>query len=395
MTITGIIAEYNPFHNGHAFLLRELRNRGADCVAVVMSGNFVQRGEAAVLSKWARTREALWCGADLVLELPLPWAVSGAQHFSLGGVSLLSALGAETIAFGSECGDIDKLSEAKQALNSPLLHEQMQKYLQQGMAFASARQKAVEDLFGRNTALLLRKPNNVLGIEYLCAIQELGISLKPLTVKRAPLLCSGNTEPDDAVSSSQIRNKIQNGSPVSQFMPLEAYHVLKEEISSGRAPANLSFVERAMLASFRQMDRDTFSSLPDISEGLENRIFASVQNAGSMMDLLKTVKTKRYPMARIRRILLSAFLGITKEDAKGLPPYLKILGIGKNGEKILRCAKELNQLPIISRFADAGQLDPRARRIMELENKATDLYSLCMPQAGPCGLDRSAKIIVL
>jgi predicted nucleotidyltransferase len=395
MTIAGIIAEYNPLHNGHSFLLREMRNLGADCVAVVMSGNFVQRGEAAILSKWARTREALSCGADLVVELPLPWAVSGAQHFSLGGVFLLSALGADIIGFGSECGDIAKLSEAKQALNSPLLHEQMKKYLQQGMTFASARQNAVENLFGSETALLLRKPNNVLGIEYLSAIEQLGVSLKPFTVKRAPLHDSSSDGPNDAVSSAQIRKKIADGSSVSPFMPAKAYHILKEEISSGRAPASLSFVERAMLASFRQMDRNAFSSLPDISEGLENRIYASVQNAGSMSDLLQAVKTKRYPMARIRRILLSAFLGITKEDAKGLPPYLKILGIGKSGEKILRRAKELSKLPIISRFADTEPLDPRGRRIMELENMATDLYSLCMPQAGPCGLDRSSKIIVL
>ncbi|XOQ47108.1 MAG: tRNA(Met) cytidine acetate ligase [Thermocaproicibacter melissae] len=395
MTIAGIIAEYNPLHNGHAFLLQEMRNLGADCVAVVMSGNFVQRGEAAILSKWARTREALSCGADLVVELPLPWAVSGAQHFSLGGVFLLSALGVDIIGFGSECGDIGKLSEAKQALVSPLLHEQMQKYLQQGMTFASARQNAVENLFGSETALLLRKPNNVLGIEYLSAIQQLGASLKPFTVKRVSLFDSSSDEPDAVASSSQIRKKIVDGSSVSQYMPVQAYQILKEEISSGRAPASLSFVERAMLSSFRQMDRVAFSSLPDISEGLENRIYASVQTAGSMSDLLKTAKTKRYPMARIRRILLSAFLGITKEDAKGLPPYLRILGIGKNGDKILRRAKEQKKLPIISRFSDTEQLNPRARRIMELENKSTDLYSLCMPQAGPCGLDRSTKIIVL
>jgi predicted nucleotidyltransferase len=395
MTFAGIIAEYNPLHNGHAFLLREMRNLGADCVAVVMSGNFVQRGEAAILSKWVRTREALSCGADLVVELPLPWAVSGAQHFSLGGVFLLSALGADIIGFGSECGDIRKLSEAKEALFSPLLYEQMQKYLQQGMTFASARQNAVESLFGSETALLLCKPNNVLGIEYLSAIQQLEAPLKPFTVKRISLLGSRSDGPDDAASSTQIRKKIENGNSVSQFMPEKAYRILKEEISSGRAPASLSFVERAMLASFRQMNRKAFSSLPDISEGLENRIYASVQTAGSMSELLRTVKTKRYPMARIRRILLSAFLGITQEDAKGLPPYLRILGIGKNGEKILRRAKELNKLPIISRFADAEQLDSRARRILELENKSTDLYSLCMPQPGPCGLDRSAKIIVL
>lgn len=395
MTVAGIIAEYNPLHNGHAFLIGELRRMGADCVAVVMSGNFVQRGEPSILSKWSRTRAALLSGADLVVELPLPWAVSGAQRFALGGVALLSALGADWIGFGSECGNLDQLEEARHALASPLLHDQIKKSLQSGATFASARQEAVNSLFGSDTAVLLREPNNVLGIEYLQAIEHLNTDIKPHTVQRTPLLLSGAGESSDAASSSAVRAKIFGGKPFSRYMPEEACRILKEEIASGRAPAHISFAERGVLACLRRMTPEQFSRLPDISEGLENRIFAAVQKAGSVKELLESVKTKRYPMARIRRILLSAFLGIEASDSAGVPPYLRILGIGENGEKVLRRAKEQNSIPFVSRYADAARLSPHARKIFELESQASDLYALCMPQVSSCGLDRTQKLIVL
>ena len=395
MTVAGIIAEYNPLHNGHAFLIREMRRFGADCIVVVMSGNFVQRGEPAIITKWARAKEVLLCGADLVLELPLPWAVAGAQRFSYGGVSILSALGADWIGFGSECGNLEQLQKAKQALLSPQLHEQIKKSLQSGATFAAARQEAVASLFGNETAALLRRPNNVLGIEYLDAIERLNAGIMPYTVKRTPLLGSDRQGFTDVASSSAIRQRISEGESFSPYMPEEASHIVQDEISSGRAPANISFAERAVLASLRQMTLGQFSCLPDISEGLENRIFAAVQKAGSIAGLLQAVKTKRYPMARIRRIILSAFLGIQANDSAGTPPYLRILGIGKSGEKVLYRAKGRNLIPIVSRYADIDQLDSRGQKVMKLEDRATDLYALCMPQAAPCGLDRTHKLIVL
>jgi predicted nucleotidyltransferase len=395
MTITGIIAEYNPLHNGHAFLIRELQRLGANPIAVVMSGNFVQRGEAAVLSKWARTKQALLCGADLVLELPLPWAVAGAEHFAIGGVSVLTALGADIIGFGSECGDIDRLNEARRALAAPQLHEAIQKSLQGGATFAAARQKAVDSLFGNETALLLREPNNILGIEYMKAIDLLGSSMKPYTIKRSGALHQEEQTVGETASSSAIRSMMSAGEDFSKYMPEQAYQVAKGEIIAGRAPANLAFLERGILTDLRRMGRKDLSRLPDISEGLENRIFTAVQKAGSLPELFRLVKTRRYTMARIRRIILSAFLGIDASLSAGTPPYLRILGIGKNGDKILQTAKQKSQLPIISRYSDLNKLDSRAVKVMELENRAADLYALCMPHAAPCGLDRSSKLIVL
>ena len=394
MTVAGIVAEYNPLHNGHAFLIRQMRESGADCIAVVMSGNFVQRGEPAILSKWARTKQALCCGADLVVELPLPWAVAGAERFALGGVSVLTALGVDVIGFGSECGEISQLKEARLALSSPRLHDAMQTSLQKGSTFAAARQQAVESLFGKETALLLREPNNILGVEYLKAMESTGSGAKPYTVKRTETFRQENGPKGKAATSSVIRAMMAKGEDFSEYVPERSNQITESEIRSGRAPASLSFLDRSVLSSLRRMDRETLSKLPDISEGLENRIFNAIQKAGSLPELFQLIKTKRYPMARIRRIILSAFLGMEASDSAGTPPYLRVLGIGKNGADILRRAKQKSELPLVSRFSEANSLKGRAQKTMELENRADDLYALCMPRVGPCGTDRTTKLII-
>ena len=433
MTFAGVIAEYNPLHNGHALLIRDMRRLGADAVAVVMSGNFVQRGEPAILSKWARAGQALACGADLVAELPLPWAVAGAERFALGGVSLLTALGADVIGFGSECGDLAKLQQAQAALASGELHNAMRALLSKGTTFAAARQQAVESLFGRETAALLREPNNVLGIEYLKAIERLKSGIKPVTVRRENACIHTGESGELPLTSSAVRAMMRAGTDVAEFLPEAAYRILAAEAAAGRAPADLSHLGRGPLAILRGMDRNAFACLPDISEewqagraqggkgppvrgplailrgmdrnafaclpdiseGLENRLFAAVQKAGSIPELLRLVKTKRYPMARIRRIILSALLGIRASDAAGTPPYLRVLGIGANGPGILRRAEERKLLPIVSRSAEPDRLGGRAAELFRLENRAADFYALCMPSPGPCGLDRSTKLVLL
>lgn len=395
MTIAGVIAEYNPFHNGHAFLIKELKSNGADHIAVVMSGNFVQRGDAAILSKWARTKQALICGADLVLELPLPWAVAGAERFALGGVSILTALGAEIIGFGSECGNIALLKKAQKALTSPLLHDAMRQSLNSGSTFATARQQAVGNLFGDETASLLREPNNILGIEYLKAVEYLNSKIKPFTIKRAGAAHHGIETIGENASSSKIRSMILSGENFSLYMPDSAYHIVTSEIESGRAPASLSYLERGILAKLRQMNPKELSQLPDISEGLENRVASVIPKACNLDELFQLIKSKRYTHARIRRIILSAFLGMDISYCAGTPPYLRILGIGKGGAEILQAASKRSPVPIISRHADKNMLNGQAKKIIELEGKATDLYALCMPRVASCGLDDSNKVIVL
>jgi predicted nucleotidyltransferase len=395
MTVAGLIAEYNPLHNGHAVLIREMRLRGADAVAVVMSGNFVQRGEPAILSKWARTEQALASGADLVVELPLPWAVAGAESFALGGVAILTALGADVIGFGSECGNIDKLRLAQKALSSAGLHDAMQNSLRKGATFAAARQQAVESLFGSETALLLREPNNILGIEYLKAIERLGSGLMPVTIRRENSIIQKGKFAGKPLTSSTVRAMIRSGEDFTESVPEASYRILEREIAAGRAPAGIAPVERGVLAVLRRETREELTHLPDVSEGLENRLFTAVQKAESLPELLQLMKTKRYPMARIRRIVLSAFLGVKSSHTSGTPPYLRVLGIGENGAVILRRAGERKMLPIVSRSTKLDRLQGRSAELLALESRATDLYALCMPRPGPCGLDRSTKLVVL
>lgn len=395
MVLAGIISEFNPFHAGHAFLMDRVRRSGATHIVAVMSGNFVQRGDAAVLSKWARTRQALLCGADLVAELPLPWAVSGAERFALGGISLLNEIGADILAFGSECGDAGRLAEASEALDSPLLGGAMRGALESGVSFAAARQQALRSLCGGRTAALFQGPNNTLAAEYLRAARKTESSLVPFTIKREGAPHDSDEESGRFASSSRIRTLLADGRDCSALMPDAAWSILCAEQEAGRAPASLLRAERAVLAKLRTLSAADFAALPDVSEGLENRIRKAVQTAGSLEELYRLAKTKRYSHARIRRIVLAAFLGLSARQADGTPPYLRILGFNGRGREILHERKDKMELPMVTRSSDVRSLDSRARNVFQLECGSTDLFALCMPQAGPCGMEHTEGIVAV
>lgn len=393
MLVAGIVSEYNPFHLGHAAHISQTRFAGATHVVAVMSGNFVQRGEPAFLTKWARARQALKNGADLVVELPLPWALSGAEKFAYGSVALLDALGADLISFGSECGDTAQLEQAAQALDSPTLREALRSELKDGSTFAKARQSAIHSLCGEETALLLREPNNILGIEYIKALRKLDSKIKPFTIKRIGAAHDAPQAKGGIASASMIRGMIRNSEDFTAYLPETSAEVVKAEIAAGRAPADISRVERAILAKLRTMSQEDFANLPDVSEGLENRIYTAARKASSLEELYDAVKTKRYTHARIRRIVLSAFLGLNSSLNDGIPPYLRVIGFNRRGLEILHSAKMTTKLPIITNSSDILSLDSKARNMIELESRSTDLFALCMPHAAPCGLDRTTGII--
>lgn len=394
MQVCGIISEYNPFHFGHAALIQQARKAGATHVAAIMTGNYVQRGEPALLSKWARTKQALSCGVDLVVELPLPWAVAGAEKFALGGVALANALGVDWLGFGSECGDVQALTKAANALLDPGLQAEIRRELQEGITYARARMNAVESLFGTKTACLLNEPNNILGIEYIKALNQLNAKAIPFTIRRVGAAHDEQNSDSPIASASKIRNTVLSKGNYCELLPPSSAEILKEEIEAGRAPVSLLCMERAILAKLRTMEKSEYASLPDLSEGLENRLFQAVKNASTLEEVFLLTKSKRYTHARIRRIVLSAFLGVTSGMNQGTPPYLRVLGMNNRGTEILRRAKNVKKLPIISHSSDILLLDNRAKNVIELENRATDLYALCMPESAPCGLDRTTGIII-
>lgn len=393
MLVAGIISEYNPFHLGHAALVSRTRLGGATHIVAVMSGNFVQRGEPAVLSKWARTKQALQNGVDLVIELPLPWALAGAEKFAFGGTALLDAIGVDQISFGSECGSIDDLKKAVQALESSSLRDALRFELKNGTTFARARQKAISSLFDEETAQLLREPNNILGIEYIKALNKLNSKVTPFTINRVGAAHDAQSSGSSFASASQIRRLMQSGGDFSLLMPKSAVAIAQHEIDAGNAPASITVVERAILAKLRSMSRAEFALLPDISEGLENRVYTATRKATGLDEVYDLIKSKRYTHARIRRIVLSAFLGLHASMSTGVPPYLRVIGFNNRGIEILHLLKSTAKLPVISNSSDVLSLDNKAKSMVELEYHSTDIFGLCTPIIAPCGLDMTTGII--
>lgn len=385
--ISGVICELDPPHNGHRFLFDRARSENASLIAV-MSGNFVQRGAAASLDKWMRARLALSMGADLVVELPVPWAMAGAERFARGGVSLLAALGADTVVFGSECGDLDALQALADCLLSPAFSEALRPELQNGLPFAAARESAVSALLGPDRAALLREPNNILGIEYLKAIRSGKLALSARTVRRTGAPHDGDTPSGGFASASFLRAEIAAGRSISGFVSPEAEEAVQKERAAGRCPASLRYLDRAILAHLITAAPETLRRVPDISEGLEYRILEAARTADSVPALCDAVKSKRYSHARIRRAVLASFLGLT-DDLPEFPPYIRVLGMNARGAEILRGAA----LPVLARAADAKTLDANAARVLALEARADDLYALCTETRRPAGMTFTEKLI--
>ncbi len=374
MKLIGIISEYNPFHNGHRLHIAESKNQLGDDKALsvcVMSGDFVQRGEPAIISKYARAEAAVRSGADLVLELPLPWALSSAEGFARGAVGLIGALNCiDYLSFGSECGDIQTLTSLAIAIMDPALDGQIRQELELGISYAAARQRALSKEIG-SMADHLETPNNILAVEYLKAIFIQHLRVEPMTVKRM-----GAAHDEVGGSASDIRNLIKTGGKYKQYMTKEASEVLKREIEQGRGPVFPETLETALISRYRMLNEEDYAKLPDAAEGLENRLWAAAQEESSIDGILSAAKTKRYALSRIRRMYMCAALGIKAEDSEGIPPYTRVLSASKQGREALRLIQEKTTIPVITKPAEVNELSKECRRIFKLESKAHDLYVL-------------------
>lgn len=377
MSIVGIICEYNPFHTGHLLHINETRRSlGADSTVVcVMSGDFVQRGEHALYSKFARAEAACRCGADLVVELPLPWALSSAEGFAKGAVSLLSAFGAEYISFGSEEGDTGPLEEIAKALLDEVFTEEIKELMasQSSLSFASARQTVLERRMGEKAALIA-KPNNILGIEYIKAINSLGLDVKPFTLARVGSEHDGGGN-DEIKSASELRKLIRQGKDAGRFIPPQALGVLRREHEQGRELDEELF-EVALLSRLRALDREDYNRLPDSGDGLGNKLWKAVRTEPTFDAVLASAKSKRYALSRIRRICMCAALGIDAQMPLGLPGYGRVLASNEKGFAVLKGMEEKEGFAVITKPASANKLSSTERLIFQLGADAHDLYSL-------------------
>ena len=390
MTVAGIIAEYNPFHNGHKYQIEQLRKQGITHIAAVMSGNFVQRGDAAVCSKWARAKMALVGGVDLVIELPVAYSLASAERFAMGGVGLLNALGLiDILAFGSESGNVKILEKTAKAVSSQRTNDAVKKHLQNGLTYPAALEQAVRETAGRDEAGILRNPNDTLGVAYIAALNKTISKILPRTVKRKGAAHDGEDifiekNGEYISSASYIRKLLFENADVSRFMPKPVYDILQEEIETGRAPACLETAERAVLSRLRALSAEQLGKIADTSEGIENRLFNAIQSAGTINEIYAEVKCKRYTLARIRRLVCCAVLSLTKEVVNIPPRYIRILGCGERGQEILRRAKKTTTLPIVMKYGDIAELGKEAVCVFEREVTAMGLYGLftkkvCLP----------------
>lgn len=378
--ILGIVAEFNPFHNGHAYLLNKVRESGATHTVCVMSGNFVQRGDIAICSKVARAEMALRSGADLVLELPVTFATATAQRFARGAVATLNALGCiDALAFGSECGDAERLSTLADALNDNRVSQRIHEHLQSGITFAAARERALSEC--GYSGEILRNPNDTLAVSYIEAINAIGAKMTPIAVKRVGIAHDGGADGEFA-SASHIRSLINEGKAVSPYIPHGALQILEREINAGNAPFSLERLEVASLARLRSMTVDEMASLPDISEGLEHRLYRATREQASVADIISAVKTKRYTQARLRRIVLCALLGLDKSVCSIDPQYIRVLGMNEKGRRILAAAQPT--LPLIARAKDASELNRFGTLLLAAEQRADNLAALASPAVGKC-----------
>lgn len=392
-----ITAEYNPFHKGHRWQLEQVRAAGASHVAVVMSPDFTQRGTPAIFPKRLRAQAALQNGADLVLELPVCYALAGAQRFAFGAVQLAAAMGCvDLLAFGAEDADLVQLRQACTALQQEEVNQTIRQLLPSGITFAKARERAVAAVYGEETALLLQKPNNILAIEYLCQLEKLpDAHIQPLALGRI-----GNTHDGEPVgefaSASFLRGLMLEGrwEQAQQYLPQNVWQLYRQAQQDGQL-ADLQLGERAVLSALRRMEQREMAQLADLSEGLENRLYRASREACSLEQLYAAVKSKRYPLARVRRMVMNAFLQLPAQMQMLPPPYLRVLGMNECGKQILSAMKRTASLPVSTSLMKLARSTQAARQWAQVEAAACDQYSIFCQQIQASGSDWSLPFVSL
>ena len=392
-----ITAEYNPFHKGHRWQLEQVRAAGASHVAVVMSPDFTQRGTPAIFPKRLRAQAALQNGADLVLELPVCYALAGAQRFAFGAVQLAAAMGCvDLLAFGAEDADLVQLRQACTALQQEEVNQTIRQLLQSGITFAKARERAVAAVYGEETALLLQKPNNILAIEYLCQLEKLpDAHIQPLALGRI-----GNTHDGEPVgefaSASFLRGLMLEGrwEQAQQYLPQNVWQLYRQAQQDGQF-TDLQLGERAVLSALRRMEQKEMAQLADLSEGLENRLYRASREACSLEQLYAAVKSKRYPLARVRRLVMNAFLQLPAQMQMLPPPYLRVLGMNERGKQILSAMKKTASLPVSTSLMKLARSTQAARQWAQVEAAACDQYSIFCQQIQASGSDWSLPFVSL
>lgn len=377
MKVAAVICEFNPFHNGHKYLIDTIKREHADCVVAIMSGNFVQRGDIAITDKYARARMALKSGCDLVVELPTVFALSSAQNFAKGGVDIANALDADMLCFGAEDADITTLNDIADTFDNETFNDKLKEYLKLGEYYPKAVNLALSDTYSKEHADIIDKPNNTLAVEYIKALK--GTRICPVAIKRSGADHDSDIAVGNIASATYIRKLIENKLNYAQFTDMTIDSI-----------ANIKNLETAILYKLRTMSKDELEQLPDVVEGLHNRIYDCVRESNSLEELYDKLKTKRYTLARLRRIVMCALLDISKSDIENTVQYIRVLGMNSQGIKTLKSST----LPVIAKIRqDYEKLSVSAKAQFDIDVKASDIYTLASDNNRQYKNDFSSQII--
>ena len=407
--VLGIVAEYNPFHNGHLHHLEEAKKlTGATYVVAVISGNFTERGSTALIDKWYRAEMALKCGVDLVLELPTLYATSSAENFADGAIKLLNSLKVvDYVAFGAETANVDILSEL-----ADVLYHEPKEYkniltteLKKGISFPKARENTLLMYLNNSKKYsnVLSSPNNILGIEYIKALKKYKSKIEPVAISRFETGYNDSDFSGNIASATAIRNIVKNGGfdILRRLLPESSYSILMDNIKQGHFVTDLSAFEKEIIYTLRKMDIKEIANLPDVSEGLEFAIKNAANSCNSVTEFLNIIKSKRYTETRLQRILLYALLGFTKKDmelSKRVSPYARVLGLTNRGKFLIsEIAKANSKLEIITsvkRFVD-GNYNRNLKLMLDKDIWATNVYSIGYMYDSWSNLDFTHKIVSL
>ena len=374
--IAAIICEFNPIHNGHKKLIDKALEGGADGIVCIMSGNYVQRGEPAILQKYKRAEAAVLCGANLCLELPMPNTVGSAEYYAEGAIDVIERLGVvDELWFGCECGDAEKIRTAAENQMKEAFTVKLEELHREGVGYAEANELAYTALYGEND--IFRTPNNVLAIEYAKALLRRNSSIRLCSVKRdGDYNCDELSNDLTSPSATSIRNKLYEGDidSIAPYMPPEAYNLLVDAYTDWEAPTDLSRLYDAMLISFRLAHPEDYDNIEGISGGLQNRIVSAALEGDSYYSFFDKLKTKKYTDARLRRSLLACLLGITHKDMKRAPEYTSLLSADDIGREILSSIRKTAKITIVTKPADT----PICRQ-SEISDRADAVFTLCSP----------------
>lgn len=386
-----IISEYNPFHFGHLYHLNEsISQTDTDFKVAIISGNFVQRGEPSIINKWEKAKVALSAGFDLVLELPTLYAISSAENFANGSIKIADQIGSNYISFGTESGDLEKLKKLSSLINKNEKEyiTNVKEKIAEGFSYPKSQELVIDKMFG-NEFLGVCKPNNILGLEYLKSLNAISSNITPITVKRDL----------DKSSSSDVRALLRTSGfkieDLKNSIPDFSYEILAENIENGNAVLSLKAFEKEIIYILRTIDNEKLKNIPDVPENMLSNLKKIACSTNSLDELITALKNKSITQARIQRILLYILLGITKSDmelSKRITPYVRVLGMSENGKKILSdISKDINVITSVKAFEKTCD-DSDLLRMLEIDKKATDIYTLAYVNDSVANLDYTTRI---